>query len=119
MRDIDRGPDPERREVVERHEVTERRTGSEAEPVRTTRREPVREPAAGSGVTWIALVLLLFVVIGLVWFIFARGEPQRPLDNVRIDAPNVEAPTIREERRIEIQTPAPAEPAPPAQPDPQ
>jgi hypothetical protein len=113
MSDIDRGPPPERDEVIERREVVERRTPADRAPVRETVREPVREPARGPGVTPIVLVLLLLVVIGLVYFIFARGQPAQPLDNVQIEVPTVEAPVVSEERRIEIQTPAPSQPSQP------
>jgi|GEM_PF-3772382 len=112
MSDINRGPAPERDEVIERRETVERHTTADRDPVRET----VRAPARGPGVTPIVLVLLLLVVIGLVYFIFARGQPAQPLDNVQIDVPTVEAPVIREERRIEVQTPAPSQPT---QPDPQ
>jgi cytoskeletal protein RodZ len=96
MDDRHREPRAGSREVVERHEVVERSSGP----------GPAREP--GASTNWLLIVVLLVVVLALVWFIFSRGEPQRPLENVEVNVPTVEVPTVREERRIEIQTPAPA-----------
>jgi hypothetical protein len=98
MDDNRRDPSFEHREVVERRERVERSGGPE--PV------PAREPAADNN--WLLIALLVVVVLGLVWFVFSRGQPQRPLENVEINVPTVEVPTVREERRIEIRTPAPA-----------
>jgi uncharacterized protein HemX len=108
MNEQHRHPAAGQKEVVERREVVERSTVPERAPAR----------AAGAGTGWIWLLLLLLVVVGLVWFIFSRGEPQRPLQNVELNVPNVEVPTVREERRIEVQVPTATE-NPPAQPAPQ
>jgi len=94
-----------RREIVEHREVVERSVGPERDPVRQS----------GPNLNWLLLTVLLLVVVALTWFIFSRGEPQRPLDNVQINVPTVEVPTVREERRIEVQVPASGGQAP-AQP---
>lgn len=102
MTESPREPLPQREEVVERREVTERHTG----PVRA-------EPGPrGPGTAWIWLVLLLFIVLGLVWYVLSRGQPQE------MRLPEIEAPTIevpQPEQRIEINVPARQE-EPPADP---
>jgi hypothetical protein len=89
-----REPVPGPNETVERREIIERHDRGTAAP----------SPNRGtSNAIW--LLPLLLVVIGLVWFIFARGEPV-DTRNLEVNVPQVEVPRVTEERRIEVQVPA-------------
>lgn len=106
MAEYRHSPPPERREVIERHEVVER---SDAPG------PPAAAPRSG-GFDWIWVVLLVLVALGLVWFVFSRGQPLRWGDggNLEVEIPRVEVPRVEPpqvERRIEIAVPQ-APPAP-------
>ncbi len=106
-------PPPERREVIERHEVVERNDA----PV-----PPAAEPRSG-GLDWIWVVLLVLVALVLVWFVFSRGQPIRwgdggdiELEIPRVEVPQVEPPQV--ERRREVPVPQPPAERPQEEPRP-
>jgi hypothetical protein len=101
-------PAGERREVVERREVID-------EPADSSRRGTAGPTArdARAATVWLWMIPLLGVVVFLVWFILARGEPQRPFEDGDVDiiVPTVEPTPAPQRPEPEIQIPAPDAPA--------